>query len=93
MLTDEEKSQLKALQEKDSKTNVIRLIPGGKQDDNPLVEKLRQLLASAEQGHFEEFIFIGLYPGGQSAMINWAGALSFSMLGALYKAVHILNNR
>jgi hypothetical protein len=79
------------------KSNVIHLINGNKKDDNPLVDKLRELLTLAEQGQFEEFIFIGLHPktdvNQQAAYINWWGGLSFSMLGALYKAVHILNNR
>ena len=92
MLTEEEKELLKQLQEKDSKTNVIRLIPGGKEDNNILVEKLRFLLQAAEQGEFQEFVFIGLH-NSDKANIQWSGPVTFAMLGAINRAVHILNNR
>lgn len=98
-LTSEEQELLDRLRKKEEAADtgaVIRLLPGGKQDDTPLVQKLRDLLKQAENGELEEFVFVGLKPRAnlaspaQDATIAWAGSLSFGMLGALAKAHHVL---
>jgi hypothetical protein len=98
MTSDEEEilASLLAKKKAEDSGNVVRLLPGGRQDDTPLVQKIRDLLKEAEAGHFEEFVFVGLKPKRdpalplQDAHLSWSGSLSFAMLGAVMKSVNRL---
>ncbi len=75
---------------------VIRLIPGGKRDDTPIVEKLRQILRDAEAGRYEDFVFIGAVFGTDTGDLRWttsAGSMTLKMWGAITRAIHFLHGQ
>lgn len=100
MLTPEEQTQLDLLMKKSAEPSVtstdedgkiIRLLPGGRQDGTPLVEKLRAIVKDAENGRYLEFVFIGVETdASRGANVQWCPETTFRMRGALSTAHHLL---
>jgi hypothetical protein len=62
----------------DARRPGIRLIHARSTPDTPPVERLRELLRSAEAGGISEFICVSI--GSEGARLRWAGPLSHEML-------------
>ncbi len=73
-----------------SETNVLTLLPGGKPEDDFIVSKLRAILKDAEEGKYDDFLFVGMEKGLDMAKVVWPKQTTFRLLGAVQKALRIL---
>ncbi len=96
-LTPEEQKTLDELLAKQETGNVMRLIPGGKQNATPIVERLRGILKDAESGRYEAFVFVGTLVGNDhDADLRWetqGNGMSFKLWGAITRALNYLHGQ
>lgn len=72
-------------------SNVLTLLPGGRPEDDLVVSKIRAILRDAEEGKFDDFLFVGMKKGLDEANVVWPKSTSFRLLGAVWKALRVLS--
>ena len=79
--------------------NILRLVPKTRQEQtqkqSEIVARLRELLAAAEAGEFEEFTFVAVLASDPKnhVRVNWTTAPTFALVGAVATALQSMLSR